>query len=1286
MCLSTRQFQWTSTWTFLVAASFAVCFTVVLSAGSLQAAPAEVLFYCPFEGDVTAAHASGPDFGIAREERYVAGHKGQAIQIGTSDAMVAYISENNIDKARGSIELWVRPDWPEKDATWQAFVWEEGEGDIGSNTIWLWKYGGALRFDVRDPADTYINTGIAKWKAGEWHHIVATWDCGHGLCLYVDGKLRGEREATWKPQSQGRLFLGNRPPSNDRPAQAAFDELTIYSRPLTAEEVALAYAGKLKRIPAPKQALPKTSTAEDNVAPKLVFHLPLNGDARPKIAAGSAKPVLMKGLSYEPGLFGQACRFTRGSRLRFAEAGNLRKERGTISLWFRPEFSGRETQRENGGEIWRTLFSEGPLPEKRIGSNQLWLWLFGARMRFDVADRNDQYASTGISSWNAREWHHLAVTWNNKSGRTLYLDGAVLSAGSDRRKPFLSMAWDTARFDYFQIGSDERGREADGLIEELKIYDGPLPAKQIKQEYARVYPITLTALHVHYPLGRTQDLRWQIDASVSEPTRGILKLTVTDPSGKTTVAEQQRAIQLRPDTSAYPLSTSFTPQTPGRYQLAVRWTPQSGGVSYEQSCNIWGVDVKRMSQGVDRMELELVKEIDCAQALSSDVLVESAATKIVRAACGAYREAASERNSRFALRFHLPESDCPYLVEWEYPDDKPRTMEMIAQSVNVASSEYELQTGVFTGGEYRLSQSMKTHRCLYYPRNLDVALIFMTAEQDRPVAAAHVRVFRVRSDVEQSQQPKRPAATAHGQRHVGIYYEDPAMCYDFGNRDSMPDFKVLADRLITYMRYSGQDLLMYPGVWYHGPFYPSRSQGTVLQRPHPDNFIEYLLLRFEAEDYRFLPTINLHSLPSLARHKWTDEMVITGEAAAGPLSVGWDGSPNLIGWHGTRPNYNILHPEVRAAVLTMVDEMLELYGDSPAFEGICFHLTKHCILWFGELDAGYNDYCVEAFEKDCGLQMPVAADDPGRSAKRYRWIMANAREKWIDWRCRALREFYGEVAERLAKKRPDLKLVLAMYRPVFRDVVPGPGNVPEGDFVGQIVREGGLDPDLYADLKNVVLDRTIYPADYRWYRAHRHPENDPVTIRDLMTEKNTYGSWAASGRSWVNMHDRYWEDAVGRAGWKSFWGREQGWRVSTLNATEPFALESYLIPLAHADVMTFTKGGFLIGTHGMERPLAEFSRAFRSLPALPFSTLAGVPTPLVVRTLQYDGDLYVYVVNPTQGSASCTLSLGGGIRSLCDLSSGEDVAVGRKLGIRMKPMSFRAYRITGNDLSVAVNQ
>ena len=117
----------------------------------------------------------------------------------------------------------------------------------------------------------------------------------------------------------------------------------------------------------------------------------------------------------------------------------------------------------------------------------------------------------------------------------------------------------------------------------------------------------------------------------------------------------------------------FTPDLAGTYRLVCRWVPSVTGVTYERSLDLWGIDVNRTPSGTDRMELELIEEIDCTKDLPPDRMVESASTTVVRTAWGSYREAAAARNSRFALRISLPEADCPYVVEWEYPDDKPRT-------------------------------------------------------------------------------------------------------------------------------------------------------------------------------------------------------------------------------------------------------------------------------------------------------------------------------------------------------------------------------------------------------------------------------------------------------------------------------------------------------------------------------------------------------------------------------------------------------------------------------------
>ena len=1021
----------------------------------------------------------------------------------------------------------------------------------------------------------------------------------------------------------------------------------------------------------------------------LLFHCHFDGSSKAAVAQGEAGPRQESGLNYRPGLFGQAVLVGPKGRLQYAAPGNLNKERGTISLWFKPNWDGNATDPETR----HVLFQEGPPPAKRLDSNQLWLWSLGSRMRFDVADSKDRYATSDISGWQAGEWHHIAATWDCRQGTAFYIDGRAIPrrGGGHVAKLFLReqrqirFSWTPKEFPYFEIGGGKGHHTANGLIDEFRIHDAPLDSDAIAREFRRIYPVTPKARRRYYPVGEESRFSWRAECNVSEPTQGSLEWSVKDAAGQTVVPLQREEVKLTPGSYSRDFDADFVPKRAGRHTLVCRWKPAKGGTPYERRLDLWAIGNRRGLSGDKDLDLDLVEKIDCASDLPETKLVRTAPTKVVHTECGTYREAGEGRNDRFAIRIELPETDCPYVVEWDYPDDKPRTMEMISQSVEARHNEYELQTGVFTGGEYPLSHKMKTLRCLYWPRSTETALVFRTAEKGLPAAAGEVRVYRVRGKIPPAPKPCLSSDSKAGRRHIGLYFEDPAICYDFGgNQEGMPGFETLTDRLIAYMHYSGQDLLMYPAVWYHGPFYPSKSQGRVQTRPHPYDYIKYWLTRFENEGIEFIPTINVHDFPSLAKHQFHDDMLKTGEVAATGISVGADGTPNIKGWHSTRPNYNILHPDVRSGVLGMVDEMLERYGDSRAFKGICFHLTKHCLLWFGEKDAGYNDCCIEAFERETGIHIPVDAKDPKRVSKRYAWLMKNAQDEWLDWRCAALRRFYGEVAERLARKRPDLRLVLTMYEPMFYQVLADPELLNDPDPIRKINRQAGLDPELYRDLPNVVLDRTIYPADYRWYRVHRRPTERLAEIRDLCFTPRTYESWAGGGNAWLNIHDRYWENPVGRKGWKTFWGKEHPWRVSTLNPTMPYAMESYLIPLAYADIMNFTKGGFLIGTHGMEPELAEFSRAFRSLPAKPFETFSGVKPPLVVRTLNDNGVFYFYAVNPSQNAARLTFSVHGDVDAVTDLGTGSEMVRKAAYSIDMPAMRFRAFRVEGRGVSVGV--
>ena len=78
---------------------------------------------------------------------------------------------------------------------------------------------------------------------------------------------------------------------------------------------------------------------------------------------------------------------------------------------------------------------------------------------------------------------------------------------------------------------------------------------------------------------------------------------------------------------------------------------------------------------------------------------------------------------------------------------------------------------------------------------------------------------------------------------------------------------------------------------------------------------------------------------------------------------------------------------------------------------------------------GYEDYTVGRFREDTGIAVPLHAKDPARFGKRYEWLMANAKQEWIDWRCGQYTKLFRTFRDRLVAARPDLELYLCLREP-----------------------------------------------------------------------------------------------------------------------------------------------------------------------------------------------------------------------------------------------------------------
>lgn len=138
-----------------------------------------------------------------------------------------------------SFELWVRSD----DVMATAPLLEIADTmDYGPH-VWAFDSGDKIyanfRDDAEEPADHTVMSGEGAITAGEWHHVVATWDGERGV-LYLDGRRVGETNVMGPLRVQGDLLIGHRNAYGESQAQGfagAIDEVAVYARPLEADEV-----------------------------------------------------------------------------------------------------------------------------------------------------------------------------------------------------------------------------------------------------------------------------------------------------------------------------------------------------------------------------------------------------------------------------------------------------------------------------------------------------------------------------------------------------------------------------------------------------------------------------------------------------------------------------------------------------------------------------------------------------------------------------------------------------------------------------------------------------------------------------------------------------------------------------------------------------------------------------------------------------------------------------------------------------------------------------------------
>jgi hypothetical protein len=92
----------------------------------------------------------------------------------------------------------------------------------------------------------------AKTNFSEWYLLTVTWD-GADIDYYINGELKDTKEWVGTlPNSNSKLLIGSDPPGVTEYFRGVMDDLRIYDRALSEDEIKALYVGKESPAPSPK--------------------------------------------------------------------------------------------------------------------------------------------------------------------------------------------------------------------------------------------------------------------------------------------------------------------------------------------------------------------------------------------------------------------------------------------------------------------------------------------------------------------------------------------------------------------------------------------------------------------------------------------------------------------------------------------------------------------------------------------------------------------------------------------------------------------------------------------------------------------------------------------------------------------------------------------------------------------------------------------------------------------------------------------------------------------------
>lgn len=676
-----------------------------------------------------------------------------------------------------------------------------------------------------------------------------------------------------------------------------------------------------------------------------------------------------------------------------------------------------------------------------------------------------------------------------------------------------------------------------------------------------------------------------------------------------------------------------------------------------------------------------------------------------------YRETQPICYAQFSYKVEFKHPGDFYLMVLDYPDNQERWMGAACIARWKGLTPYsKIGPAVIAGWKYPVTHTMKELKWIYRPDPGTHVVNIVNLRNGMAAAAAGLRIYHIKGGL--------PALKGHqsGERFFGILTENTNPRNTFGWTFSITGSELLSkvtdypssrvyykSTMVTvdtqpvmefckelsawldtseaytkYLRFTGQNLHAIGAYQYsdqqvgYTPC-PSISTSRIM-----NDFRDVAVRVFRENGINFIATVefmNQSALSASPEANKNNTQLVLGEDSL--YLVDKDG--NQLG------NMNFLNPKVEDMLVRLAGEIAEKWKDQPNFLG------ESWMSFFGDftvptyiakkdfLSASYDDATIKRFEKDTGIKVPGAADDPLRFSKRYEFLTgADMKERWVQWRCEKMRDFFIKIKESMQKQRKDLACYISLYISDSRAIEWKQSGLPLRDYL----RNAGWDIELFKNIDDLWLVHWMY-AHARYKGLYKRPRGrlGHEASFEMSVGKDFYDLFGSEkNRCQMNMH--HWvevEKVAFNMPWREDWVYPY---QSTLqaqaggyNANEVFTQgliggdpELVLFGFSHVSLMG-----------GNEQPMREFARVLRALPGDKFSPVldTGLRTNFAIRDLRKDGKYMFYVANPGYWPIKGHIVLENAGR-IKDLVSGKDMPVkqdGGKavLSVKLKPYGVQAF-------------